>query len=282
MSQKGIVFDIQRCSLHDGPGIRTTVFLKGCPLSCEWCHNPESQSFNPQLGYFNEKCQGCRLCESVCRESVHQFEGEHHVVNHKRCTACGKCVDICPSKALKIYGQKVTVDEIIKIVLLDQTYYEETGGGLTISGGEPLSQLLFTKCLLIAAKSAGIHTCIETSGFAPTTSILEVMPYTDYFLFDYKIAGESNHRKHTGVGQKLILQNLDTLYNNEKKILLRCPIIPGINDNDTHNEAIQALTRKYPFLEGVELLPYHDLWRTKAEAIGWNVKINFISQNSSA
>ena len=265
----GIIFDVQRCSMHDGPGIRTTVFLKGCPLACQWCHNPESQSFKPQLGYFREKCHVCRRCESVCETSVHHFEGEQHEVKHNLCTACGKCITHCPNGALKLYGQKTTVQEIMEIVLRDLPYYEQTGGGLTISGGEPLAQLKFTKGLLKASKSAGIHTCIETSGYAPTVNIMEILPFTDYFLFDYKVTGEANHKVYTGASQKLILENLEVIYNSGKKIMLRCPIIPNVNDNQVHYEAIRALNIQYPNLEVVEFLPYHDLGKSKEEAIGW-------------
>ena len=266
--EEGIVFDIQRCSMHDGPGIRTTVFLKGCPLSCQWCHNPESQSFEPQLGYMEEKCILCRRCESACKEGVHCFEGGRHIVYHNRCIAAGTCVDVCPTGALKLYGKKISIQEIMQVVMRDKSYYEQSGGGITLSGGEPLAQISFSKGLLKAAKSAGIHTCIETSGYAPTKSVMEILPFIDYFLFDYKVTGEECHKKYTGVGQKLILENLRIIYESGKKILLRCPIISGVNDNQEHFEAIKALKLKYPNLEGVEYLPYHDLGKSKAEAIG--------------
>ncbi len=263
----GWLLDIQRSSMHDGPGIRTTVFLKGCPLSCKWCHNPESQKFSPQLAYFTEKCTLCRRCESVCSTGAHTFSSQKHSFDRNACIQCGKCAKACPSGALKLFGYQATVEEVMAVVRKDKKYYDASSGGLTVSGGEPFAQFSFTLALLKAAREEGIHTCVETCGYASTEQILAFLPYVDYYLFDYKLTNDELHQAYTGVSNQKILYHLDLLYTHHAKIRLRCPIIPGVNDTPEHFAGIHALEVRYPDLCGIEIMPYHDMGKPKATAL---------------
>lgn len=270
LNKSGIVTDIQRFSLHDGPGIRTTVFVKGCPLNCKWCHNPETRSFKPQISFSADKCANCFSCIDVCPTNAHYIEDSLHQINFSLCDLSGKCVTICPNNALKIIGHDKSIDEIMEVVLSDKDYYINSGGGITISGGEPMSQFEFTKNLLKASKLNGIHTAMETCGYGPKNRFLEIADFVDVFLFDYKETNEEKHYEFTGVGRKIILERLRTLHNEDKKIILRCPIIPGVNDRDDHFEGIANLVKELPNLAGVELMAYHDIGRDKAVEIGMN------------
>ena len=269
MPQTGIVFDIQRCSLHDGPGIRTTVFLKGCQLNCLWCHNPESLSFQPQLSYNANQCVNCLACVRACDFDAHLVDSQgHHLMDFARCAACGSCVEECQGNALRIIGQEMTVDEVLKTVLRDRAFYERSGGGLTISGGEPMMQKSFTMALLKAAKKEGLHTCIETNLAVPSEWYQEILPFVDLFLCDYKATDPVLHEHLTGQRNEVILENLAYLYEQNQQIVLRCPMIPALNDNDDHLQAIAALSQKYPDLAGVELMAYHNLGVAKSAHIG--------------
>lgn len=268
MSEKGIVFDIQRASLHDGPGIRTTVFLKGCLLDCLWCHNPEAVSTKRQLFFHFDKCINCGDCAKVCKDDVHHLLDGKHTIDFDKCTFCGKCVEACNSNALKIIGKEMSIDEVMLEVMADLDFYTNSGGGMTISGGEPLLQFSFSKELLQRCKEMGINTCVETSGFVSEAHFLEILPMVDILLFDYKITGSDKHRKFTGVPNESILSNLDLAYHAGIPIILRCPIVPGINDTEQHFRLICALDEKYPNLKGIELLPYHDVGNNKRTSIG--------------
>ena len=263
------VFDIQRFALHDGPGIRTTVFLKGCPLDCLWCHNPESKKSRPQLGLLRKNCVGCGKCASVCEKGVHSFTADgSHEVDFELCDACGECVKACPNSALKIYGKPMTVKDILKTVVRDRDFYDRSGGGLTVSGGEPMAQFEGLKVLLEAAKESGIHVCLDTSGQAATEKYAAIAPYVDLFLFDYKLTDPDTHRIYTGADNSLILKNLDYLCRSGSKVFLRCPIIPGVNNDDLHYRGIAELSRKYDGIVQVNLMTYHDMAKGKAEQIG--------------
>lgn len=263
----GLIFDIQRCSLRDGPGIRTTVFLKGCPLRCLWCHNPESMAREAELSFDRERCVNCLACVSECPSGAHRKIAERHHLQHMLCQACGKCIEICPNDAVKIVGRRWSVDQVLAEVERDRAYYAGSGGGITLSGGEPMLQFEFTLALLTQARARGLHTCLETSGFTPAGRLEAVRPFVDLFLFDYKETASARHRALTGVPNELILSNLEKLMQSGAKLILRCPIVPGINDSPGHLQGIAELAARYPALETVEILPYHDLGRHKANRL---------------
>ena len=263
------VFDIQRFALHDGPGIRTTIFVKGCPLNCLWCHNPESKKFEPQLSCLFKNCVSCGNCVAACPNGVHTItESGEHLIDFAKCECCGKCVEACYNKVLKIFGTPMSTEEIMKTVMKDVSFYKTSNGGLTISGGEPMSQFAGTKELLAAAREKGLHTCLDTSGYAPTERYEEIMPYVNVFLLDYKLTDLEKHKKYTGVPNDIIKKNLDYIATHGGTIFLRCPVIPGINDDDEHFEAIAALSQKYDAIEQVNVMAYHDMAKGKVKHIG--------------
>jgi glycyl-radical enzyme activating protein len=269
----GIIFDIQRFALHDGPGIRTTVFLKGCPLQCLWCHNPESQSFAPQISFVAERCTDSFRCIEECGSPAHRVVDGHHVFNHALSAECGPCVSACPSGALSWIGRSRTVDDIMAEVERDVAYYRRTGGGLTLSGGEPLAQPQFALALLNAARAAGIHTCLDTCGHAAGRHVRAAAEVTDVFLFDFKVADPSRHWKLTGETNALILDNLSLLDDLGAHIILRCPLIPNLNDTADHLSAIATLSRAFESIRLVEILPYHAMGLEKAIRIGRTIAL---------
>lgn len=267
--QSGSVFNIQKFSIHDGPGIRTTVFLKGCPLRCKWCHNPEGLSAKTEVEYEPTKCIGCGACAAVCPRGCHTLsETEGHGYLRDDCTRCGTCIERCVAGSLKLVGTEHTVEEVIKKVMADKIFYDTSGGGMTLSGGEPFFQPEFAIALLKAAKEAGLNTAVETSGFCKTDILLEAVPLVDLFLFDYKATGEDLHKELTGVPQEPILHNLKAISDAGAKIMLRCPIVPTANDTDEHFAAIAELAETIDGIQRVELEPYHALGTGKAPKIG--------------
>ena len=264
---RGQVFDIQRFSLHDGPGIRTTVFLKGCPLRCLWCHNPESRSARPQLAFFAERCVACGECAVACPRHAHQLAEGCHVLDRESCDACGQCADACAFDALRLVGREWDAADVLALAERDRAYYASSGGGLTISGGEPLVQAGFTRALLEGARQRGIHTCLETCGAAPWTAFEAIRGLVDLVLFDIKATGEAAHRRLTGAGPAPILANLERLLEHGVAVRLRCPLVPGLNDDEAHLRAIAALAGRHPDLE-VEILPFHDTARHKHARYG--------------
>lgn len=268
MTTSGLIFDVQRFALNDGPGIRTTVFLKGCPLNCQWCHNPESQSFAEQLSFNFSKCTNCLSCVEACPYGAHYVNNGVHKMNHDICKTCGKCVDSCLYNALKIFGKNADADSLMVEIKKDFQYYKASGGGLTISGGEPMSQFTFTKALLMAAKEKGIHTCLDTCGYAPTEYYEEILHYVDIFLFDYKATDDNKHKELTGVSNALILKNLNYLYSKGASIILRCPLIQGINDDIEHMRELANMYQRYPKLLKIDIMPYHNIGNDKYCQIG--------------
>ena len=263
-NMKDYIFDIQRFCVKDGPGIRTTVFVKGCPLNCLWCHNPESKQKAPQLAFDSSKCLGCGSCVNVCAEGAILSVGEF---DRSKCTLCGECVSDCVG-ALEIMGKDAVLDDVLQTVLNDKPFYDNSGGGLTVSGGEPLFSPRFTTQLLMKAKEQRIHTCLETSGFAKWEVIEAVAPYVDLFLFDIKETDTALHKQYTGVDNRMILQNLSKLNEIGANIILRCPIIPGYNDREDHFKAIAKLAEGLNNVSHVEILPYHSLGKSKSRLIG--------------
>lgn len=268
----GTVFNIQKFSVHDGPGIRTTVFLKGCPLRCLWCHNPEGLSRESEIEFEPVKCIACGFCAAACENECHAFTEEDGGVRHdylrEGCVRCGKCIGSCVAGALRTVGQEMTVGEVMSKVLADKIFYEKSGGGMTVSGGEPFFQPEFTLDLLKSAKEAGLHTAIETCGFCRTEVIERALPFVDLFLFDYKATGADVHKRLTGVDPALILANMRYISEHGGKIVLRCPIIPTANDTDEHFSTIASLACELDRIVSVELEPYHPLGTGKAPKLG--------------
>lgn len=277
----GLVLDILRSSLHDGPGIRTTVFLKGCPLSCLWCHNPESQGWAPVLLFDNVRCTRCGACAAACPEGAQVLSAAGRAVDRTRCTACGRCAAVCPARALEVKGRRMTVAQVMDEVAKDMDYYRATGGGVTLSGGEPLAQVAFAQAILRAARERGIHTALETCGLAAAADCRRLLPLVDLFLFDCKGTDPALHAAHTGASNAAILRNLDLLYKAGARIGLRCPLVPGVNDTDAHLAGIAALSRRYPELAGIEIMPYHRMGNEKARRAGLAAKLELADAGAS-
>ncbi len=263
----GTIINIQRYCVDDGPGIRTTIFLKGCPLHCEWCHNPESQLSKPELMYDAKKCILCGNCVNVCPNECHHIENKHSF-NRNKCIGCGRCTQTCHTNALELYGKILSTQEVFEEVKRDKIFYDISGGGVTISGGEPLYQYKFTAEILKLCKENGIHTAIETSGFASSESLLEVVKYCDLILFDIKETDEEKHKTHTGASLSTILKNLKIINENKIPFIIRAPIIPTINDNEKHFLDLKNLSKSLEFCKGVEIMPYHKLGAYKYELLG--------------
>jgi len=266
----GIVFDIQNYAIYDGPGIRTLIFLKGCPLNCVWCQNPESQKLNPQISYFKEKCLLCESCVKSCPNDALKLINDEIVRDEDLCTVCGNCVEACPNNVMEKIGKERSVEELVEIVLRDKPFYDNSGGGVTITGGEPTMQTNFLLELLKLLKKKGIHTAIETCGYFNEDLIENLVENVDLFLFDIKHINSNIHKDFTGVKNDRILNNFKKLFlkvGNER-IIPRIPLIPGVNtDLNTLNET--ALYLKCLNYSGpIHLMPYNKLAKTKYEKIG--------------
>lgn len=264
----GLVFNIQKYSVHDGPGIRTTVFLKGCPLCCQWCHNPESQSARPEVMVVESRCVVCGECRRVCT-FARSLPGDGPLPPRvEGCNLCGECVEACPTGARQMLGQQMTVDEVMAQITADLPFYEESGGGVTFSGGEPLSQLAFLRGLLQACRSRGLRTAVDTCGFACTDALLDVARRTDLILFDLKLMDDARHRAFTGVSNEPILANLKALDLIHKNFWIRVPLIPGINDDAANLEATARFVASLYGAAQVCVLPYHAIGANKFRRLG--------------
>lgn len=262
---KAPVFEIKRFAVHDGDGIRTTVFLKGCTLKCVWCHNPEGIGFNPQLAYYQNKCIGCGECVMVCPTGAHHIDETGHTYDRTRCIGCGKCVEACFGKALVFYGKEMTVEELLPLLLEDKEFYDNSGGGVTVSGGECLCHADFCAELLKRLKEHQVHTAVDTCGFVAREAIDKVMDYTDIFLFDVKAFDSDVHEKCTGHPNELIRENLKYIDACGKAIEVRIPYVPGYNSDQL--EKIGELLSGLNNLTKVRVLPYHSYAGSKYESL---------------
>jgi len=274
---QGLVFNIQRFSIHDGPGIRTTVFLKGCPLSCWWCHNPEGISAFPELMYSRYKCIGCKSCVASCPNRALTFNDKLYL-QRELCTMSALCIKNCPTTALKVVGEWMSAEDIIRELQKDILYFDQSEGGVTFSGGEPLLQIEFLAELLPLLKLRGIHVAIDTSGYVARDDLERIIPHVDLFLYDLKVLDEHKHLLHTGVKNDIIKDNLRFLVESKQKVIIRIPLLPRVNDSieDVH-ELIEFVKDLDPELE-VNLLPFHDvsekydaLWKTTAVRQGGKI-----------
>lgn len=270
---EGNIFDIQRFCVHDGPGIRTTVFLKGCPLKCIWCHNPESQKATVDLAFYAYKCISCGDCVQACPENCHTFVNEKHVYDRSVCISCGKCATACTCGSLELLGSKKSVADIIAETLKDKNFYKNSGGGMTVSGGDPLMQEDFLVALLKNAKAEGIHTCVETCGFASQKTVAKVAEYTDIFLYDIKETDDDRHKALTGVPFSPILHNLMYLDSLGARIILRCPLIPEINTREKHLQNIAKIAASLDHILEVNVMAYHLLGEGKYDALDMDNKM---------
>lgn len=265
----GLIFNVQKFSIHDGPGIRTTVFMKGCNLRCAWCHNPESFLMVPQLETTFEKCIGCGKCFQVCPNGCHEMTENGRVFHRDRCIGCGKCADVCYTDALTITGKSKTPDEVLKEILADKDFYVTSGGGATFSGGEPLLQSDFLLECLKLCKENNIHTAIDTAGNVDFSVFEKLNPYVDLYLFDVKTMDSEKHHKYTSVHNERILENLKKLTAIAKEIWIRTPVIPDVNDDE---ESIRAITDFLKSLNATcitryELNPFHRLGSAKYRSL---------------
>lgn len=262
--QQGLVFNIQKYSISDGPGIRTTVFLKGCPADCWWCHNPESKGSAPEALVAAGRCIACRECASACPVGI-VVAGSAVPVREGVCIRCERCIDACCSGARQLAGTPMTVAETMAVILQDRIFYDDSGGGATFSGGEPLQQFTYLVSLLSACREKGINTAVDTGGFAPTEHLLTVAGLTDLFLYDIKCMNEARHREATGLGNTTVLENLRILGDRHPAIWIRIPVIPGFNDDPENLEATARFVSTVRGVRQVNLLPYHRTWLGKGD-----------------
>ena len=261
-SGNGLIFKISRCSTEDGPGIRTTVFFKGCPLKCIWCHSPQSQRHEPEVAFYENRCMRCGACVKACPEKAQVVSKEERIILWDKCNYCGECVKVCPTRALDMIGSCLTAQEVIEDIKKDMVYYKNSGGGVTFSGGEPAAQPSFLTACLKGCHETGIHTAVETCGFVKWPTLEKMLPLIDLFLYDVKMMDNEKHQQLTGVGNELILENLKRLDEQGKTIWIRIPLITGCNDSVENIRQTAELARTLNNLAAVSLLPYN----TAAEA----------------
>lgn len=264
----GIVFNIQRFSVNDGPGIRTTVFLKGCPLHCPWCHNPESISPKKEIALRADRCIRCGDCLAACRNHAVVHTNGTYVTLRERCLDCGECVDVCVAEGRTIVGNEMTAAEVLSEIRKDVVFFDQSGGGATFSGGEPFLQHEFLLSLLLACRQQGIHTTVDTTGYTSPSILERVARHTDLFLYDLKTLDDERHQEYTGISNRRILGNLRLLATWNRRVIVRVPIIPGVNDDDDHLHAIGAFVGSLDTIEEIHVLPYHPAGIDKYQRLG--------------
>jgi pyruvate formate lyase activating enzyme len=273
---EGIIFDIKKYAIHDGPGIRTTVFLKGCPLNCWWCHNPESQKTESEIMLYTDRCiLSCNLCVERCPQKAIKKNG-NIIINRKFCDSCGECEDICPSEAIKISGKKITVNYIMEEIEKDTLFYDESSGGITISGGEPMLQIDFLEQILKESKERYLTTVVDTSGYIDFSYFKRINDFVDLFFYDIKLMNDNLHKKYTGVSNKLILENLIKLSEIHNNIEVRIPLIEGITDTEENIKLIMGFLKKIKGIKKISLLNYHKGGIAKYDRLGIKYKLQNI------
>jgi len=279
--ETGLVFNLQKYSLQDGPGIRTTVFLKGCPLCCAWCHNPESISPRREIVVVSQHCNACGECRTACPFGEEIAGTGALPPRNEQCTLCAACVDACPTGARQMIGREMTVAEVVEAVVKDRIFYEDSGGGVTISGGEPLSQPRFLKALAESLRATGIHVALDTTGFGCTEHLLAAARFSDLVLYDLKAFDEARHKKLTGVSNRSILENLKALNDVHRNIWIRIPVVPGFNDDVEELEKIAAFVAGLRAVTLVNLLPFHRSGLHKYERLGWGHSLDGVETPSA-
>lgn len=264
---KAVVTNIQGYSIHDGDGIRTVVFLKGCPLRCKWCANPENLNVKPQLGFLSKLCSGCGRCMKTCANGAVIPGSGVYRINRELCRECFSCVETCYYDALVRYGEEMTAQEVYGKVERDRMFYESSGGGVTVSGGEPLTHIDFVEELFTLCREGGISTCVETCGQVPRDTVERIAPLTDQFYFDIKCLDSELHRHYTGMGNEQILENARYLASSGAKILFRQPFIPGVNSSAEQIEKTAAFLRSLDGEQALQLMPYHRMGKAKYDAL---------------
>jgi len=266
----GIIFDLQYNALYDGPGIRTTVFFKGCPLRCAWCHNPESWRFEPEVTYVAGRCTGCSACVQACPRSARRLVNGRLEYDVEQCTVCGACAAACPNQAVQVVGESLPAKEVAQRIFRDKPFYEGSGGGATFTGGEPTGQFAFLVACLKETRRLGVHAAVETCGLFRTELLSDLLSLVDLFLFDLKLIDPDKHQRFTGADNKLILRNFRKIVKEAgtERIIPRLPLIPDVNDDEAEIGQVIAFLRRAGFIGEVHLMPYNPLARIKWEKIG--------------
>jgi len=278
----GLVSNVQRYSLQDGPGIRTTVFFKGCPLDCWWCHNPEGRKPRPEMVVWETRCARCGECVRVCPVTSGKPPADGPPVPPSQCELCGECIEHCPTGARQEIGRRVTVAELLREIMADTVFFEESGGGATFSGGEPLMQADFLLAILEACRRRGIHRALDTCGFAPPDTLRRAAALADLVLYDLKLMDESQHLQFTGVANRLILDNARMLGQAHRNLWIRVPVIPGVNDHQENLAALAAFVRELPGVRQVNLIPYHRTGLAKVARLGGQYRLPEVAPPSPA